>query len=99
MHVHTLIHSCEGFIELGHGHQNKPTHAGEIVKALWDRERGRGIERPIYTVALKQRNALFGLFHKTVDRQKSAPSRLSTQPTSKAKALSTVISFPAGSRV
>lgn len=56
MHVHTLIHSYEGFTELGHGHQNKPTHAGEIVKALWDREREEeGIERPIYSPEAEER--------------------------------------------
>lgn len=97
---HTLIHSCEGFIELGHEHKNKPTHAEEIVKALGEgdrqteRESKREIERYI---ALKQRNSLLRLFQ--ADRQKSAPSRLSAQLPSKAEALSTVISSPVGSRV
>lgn len=84
------IHSCEGFIELGHGHQKKIQSCWGNFWGLWgERERERGRNTP----------SLVFFFYKKEDGQKSAPSRLSLQPASKAKALWTVIRFPAGSRV
>lgn len=76
MHVHTHITSCEGFIKLGHEHENKPTRAEGMLMACGEREEEG--QRDRYT-ALKQGNSLLVFFHRADDGQKSAPSRLSAQ--------------------